>query len=331
LPYSAQRSTRLISAVRKKYKRKDVDMEIRQLRYFLKIAELGSFSRASQMLHIAQPALSYQIAQLEGELGHSLLHRRHNGVQVTEQGQAFYSQAQRVLKEFEDLSNVVNLSAAQLRGTVTVGLPQSTALQYAMPLIAELKRRHSGIGLELFDEISGHLLRGITGGRMDIAVIVSDADALVVNAIPLMDEEIFCIATADHQLGESIPVARLAEMPLTLPGINHGVRALVEGAVRAHGTTLPTPAIVANSISIMRRAVETGTVFSVMPWGAVCDGIIAGTLQAVPLEPRLCRRVHVCSSKDSQLSLAGHAVRNLLIELTRQRVESGEWQGVKLL
>ena len=61
-------------------------MEIRQLRYFLKIADIGSLSRASQALHIAQPALSYQVAQLEGELGHSLLHRRHNGVQMTEQG-----------------------------------------------------------------------------------------------------------------------------------------------------------------------------------------------------------------------------------------------------
>ena len=77
-------------------------MEIRQLRYFLKIAELGSFSRASQTLHVAQPALSHQIAQLDGELGHGLLHRRHNGVQMTEQGQAFYSQAQQILKEIDD-------------------------------------------------------------------------------------------------------------------------------------------------------------------------------------------------------------------------------------
>ena len=306
-------------------------MEIRQLRYFLKIAELGSFSRASQTLHIAQPALSHQIAQLEAELGHSLLHRRHNGVQVTEQGQAFYSQALRILKEIDDLPNVVNMSATQLRGTVSVGLPQSTASQYAMPLIAELKKRHSGIGLELFDEISGNLLGGINNGRLDIAVIVSDEDALVANAFPLMDEELFCITSMNNDIGESLPIARLADMPLALPGMLHGVRRLVEDAVRAHGAVLPTPTIVANSMSIMRKAIDTAAVSSILPWGAVCDGIVAGTIRAIPLEPRLSRRVHVCSSKDALLSLAGHAVRDLLIELTRQRVQSGEWQGVTLL
>jgi len=81
----------------------------------------------------------------------------------------------------------------------------------------------------------------------------------------------------------------------------------------------------------MRKAVEAGAVASVLPWGAVCDGIVAGTIRAIPLEPRLSRRVHVCFSKDSQLSLAGHAVRDLLIELTQQRVRSGEWLGVTLL
>jgi len=306
-------------------------MEIRQLRYFSRIAELGSFSRASQTLHIAQPALSHQIAQLEAELGHSLLHRRHNGVQVTEQGQAFYSQAQRILKQIDDLPNVVNMSATQLRGTVAVGLPQSTASQYAMPLIAELSKRHAGIGLELFDEISGNLMRGINSGGLDIAVIVSDEDALIANAIPLMDEELFCITSATNDIGQSVPMTRLAEMPLTLPGMHHGVRALVEKAVRAHGAVLPTPSIVANSMNIMRKAVEAGAVASVLPWGAVCDGIVAGTIRAIPLEPRLSRRVHVCFSKDSQLSLAGHAVRDLLIELTQQRVRSGEWLGVTLL
>jgi LysR family transcriptional regulator, nitrogen assimilation regulatory protein len=306
-------------------------VEIRQLRYFLRIAELGSFSRASQTLHVAQPALSHQIAQLEQELGHNLLHRRHSGVQMTEQGEAFYSQAQRILKEIDDLPNVVNMSAAQLRGTVAVGFPQSTATQYAMPLIAELKKRHGGIGLEMFDEISGNLLRGINSGRLDIAVMVSDEDALVANAIPLMDEELFCITSVRNDIGESLPIGRLAEIPLTLPGMHHGVRALVENAVRAQGRSLPTPAIVANSMNIMRKAIDTGAVSSVLPWGAVCDGIVAGTIRAVPLEPRLSRRVHVCFSKDSQLTLAGCAVKDLLIELTRQRVQSGEWQGATLL
>ena len=81
----------------------------------------------------------------------------------------------------------------------------------------------------------------------------------------------------------------------------------------------------------MRRAVESGVACSVMPWGAVCEEIDAGTLRVTPLEPRLTRRVYVCTARDAQLSLAGHAVHDLLIELTRQRVARGEWLGVTLI
>lgn len=306
-------------------------MEIRQLRYFLRIAELGSFSRASLSLHIAQPALSHQIAQLEVELGHPLLHRRHNGVQVTQQGQAFYSHAQRILKAIDDLPNVVSESATQLRGTVTVGLPQSTASQYGIPLLDEARKRYAGVGLELFDEISGNLMRGINSGHIDIAVIVSDEDALLANSTPLMDEELFLVTSTRSGIGQKVAVADLAMMPLALPGLHHGVRALVENSVRAHGAVLPTPAVVANSMSIMRRTIESGQANGVMPWAAMCDEIHAGTVRAIALEPRLSRRVHVCWSKDAALSLAAVAIRDLLIEVTRARVRSGEWLGAQLL
>jgi LysR family nitrogen assimilation transcriptional regulator len=306
-------------------------MEIRQLRYFLRIAELGSFSRASVALHIAQPALSHQIAQLEAELGHALLHRRHHGVQVTQQGQAFYSHVQRILKAIDDLPNVVNGSAGQLCGTVTVGLPQSTASQYGMPLLDAARKRYVGVGLELFDEISGNLMRGINSGHIDIAVIVSDEDALLANSTPLMDEELFLVTSMNSDIGQKVPVAQLAMMSLALPGVHHGVRALVEDAVRAQGSVLPTTTVVANSMSIMRKSIEAGQASGVMPWAAMCDEIHAGTVRAIPMEPRLTRRVHVCWSKDAPLSLAAVAIRDLLIEVTRERVLSGVWLGAKLL
>lgn len=306
-------------------------MEFRQLRYFLRIAELGSFSRASQALHIAQPALSQQIAQLEAELGHTLFHRLHRGVEMTEQGQAFYRQARRILKDIDDLPNVVHCSAEQLSGTVAVGLPQSTAVQYAMPLLREAARRFPAVGVELFDEISGHLLRELGSGRLDIAVVVSDQDAQLVDGMPLMDEELFLVSSGQQDHLTPFPVADLAGVPLTLPGMHHGVRAVVEEAVRAQGAQLPTPRIVANSINIMRHAVASGAACSVMPWAAVCEEIEAGTIRAIPLAPRLTRRVYVCTPRATRLSLAAQAVRDLLIETTRSRARRGEWLGVTLV
>lgn len=306
-------------------------MEIRQLRYFLKIAELGSFSKASLALHIAQPALSQQMARLENELGHPLLHRRHNGVHMTEQGEALHAHARRVVKQIDDLPNVVKHCKDRLTGAVSLGLPQTTAPQFAMPLITELAQRLPAVSVEFHDEMSGNLLRHLNAGQLDIAVLVNDQDARLVNAVPLMDEELFLASSVRQDHGAHCRVADLAALPLALPGVQHGVRALVDSAIRAHGASPRTPAVEANSMGIMRRAVELGMACSVMPWGAVCDEVGLGTIRITPLAPRLTRRVHVCTARDGPLSLAGQAVRDLLIEITRHRVESGQWLGVTLL
>lgn len=306
-------------------------MEIRQLRYFLKIADTGSFSKASQVLHIAQPALSQQIIQLEAELGEQLLHRKHNGVEVTEHGRAFYRHAQQILKSLDDLPNVVRHVGADLSGRVSIGLPQSTALRYAMPLLDAVAERYPGISLELFDEISGNLLRSMDSGRLDLAVMVNDEAALQLDAVPLMEEELFFIAAPGLTLPPVMPVAELVQQRLALPSMHQGVRALVEDAVRGCGARLPTPAMEVNSMAIMLSAAEKGLACSIMPWGAIDSRLAAGTLQAVPLAPRVSRRVHVCSARQPPLSLAAAAVKELLLELVRTEVAEGRWQGTRLL
>jgi len=306
-------------------------VELRQLRYFLKIVDAGSFSKASQVLHIAQPALSQQIMQLEGELGHALLRRKHSGVEVTECGRTFYRHAQRILKDIEDLPNVVQEAGSELVGSIAVGLPQSTALHYAMPLLEAVAQRHPGVRLELFDEISGNLLRGLESGRMDVAVIVSDQDAALLDSVPLMEEELFFVAGTTMKLPAVVHVGDLGGYRMALPGRHHGVRSLVEEAVRSAGAVLPLPAVEANSVSIMLRSLETGAACSIMPWGAIDRLLANGSVHAVPLSPCLSRKVYVSSTRGESLSLAAVAVKRLLTEIVSSQVRSGLWQGVRLL
>jgi LysR family nitrogen assimilation transcriptional regulator len=252
-------------------------MEIRQLRYFVRIADLGSFSRAAQALHVAQPALSQQIAQLEQELGQPLLIRGPAGVKPTAQGDVFYRHAQQLLKQWSDVASAVATAAAHPAGTVRVGLPQSTAAHYAMPLLAAMRERYPAIEIEFFDEISGNLLRGLHSGRLDLAVLVSDEDAKLLDAVPLLDETLFLVSAAGHApRGKSVTIERLAALPLALPGHEHGVRALVEGAVGARGLRLSNVAVLANSMSIMCEAIRQGMAHGVMPWAAVSVPVAAG-------------------------------------------------------
>jgi LysR family transcriptional regulator, nitrogen assimilation regulatory protein len=307
-------------------------MEIRQFRYFLSIADTGSFSRAAQVLHIAQPALSQQIAQLEGELGEQLLVRHRAGVQMTQQGEVFYRHAQRVLKAIAETALAVQGSAAQAAGRVSLGLPQSTAEQYAMPLLQALREHHPAIELEVFDEISGYLLRSLLQGRLDMAVIVSDEDAQLLASQALFDEELFLVSRSDMApRKKAIDMKAMCALPLALPGMAHGVRARVELAVRQAALILPTPVVQANSMRVMRRAVLQGLAHAIMPWAAVAEELQEGRMQITPLKPRLSRRVYLCTAPDSELSLAGQAVHALLRERCIEDVRSGHWQGAALI
>lgn len=314
-------------------------MEIRQLRYFVKIADLGSVSRASLALHIAQPALSQQMAQLEAELGQALLLRSRSGVSMTSAGEAFYRHAQRILRELSDLPRAVMNAGDGLSGTVTLGLPQSNAARFAMPLLERLAREHPGIELSLFEEISGNVLRHLRGGRLDLGVVVHDADAALVEAIHLMDEQLFVAAAPGllaHWLDlpsdphEPLGLELLARLPLALPSREHGVRLLVEQALLARQIQLPRTRITANSMPIMLQAARAGLAATVAPWAALADDLQRGSLHALTLAPSLARRVHVCHHAEMPLGSAAQAVLDLLVRTTREAVMQGDWQGVLL-
>ena len=120
-------------------------MELRQLRYFVAIVDHGSLSRAALVLHVAQPALTQQLRQLEDELGAQLLHRSAQGVLCTDAGKVFYEHAQAILKQVADARSAVTQSTTRPSGSVTLGLPHSISGALALPLLmaarAQLSRK----------------------------------------------------------------------------------------------------------------------------------------------------------------------------------------------
>src|ERR1700742_2604812 len=97
-------------------------MQFRHLRYFVKIVEAGSFSRAATTIHVAQPALSQQIGELEEQLGLSLLHRSARGVRPTAAGEVLYREASSILRLMEQLPGVVRSSSGETEGSVALGM-----------------------------------------------------------------------------------------------------------------------------------------------------------------------------------------------------------------
>src|SRR3546814_13559493 len=112
----------------------DGTVDIRQLRYFVQIIENGSLSKASRQLHIAQPALSQQLAKLEDQVGKPLLHRSSKGVSPTENGLALYNHARFMLLQPDQALSTARAEAAPFQGTGPVGLQAPTVPQLRLPL-----------------------------------------------------------------------------------------------------------------------------------------------------------------------------------------------------
>ena len=147
-------------------------MNLRRLKYFVKIVDIGSLTQAADVLHIAQPALSQQIATLEGEFRQQLLVRTKRGVTPTEAGQILYRHAQIILRQFEQAQSDVNNTGESLSGQVSVGLaPGTAASALALPLLKAVRARHPAILLYLNENFGTMLSELVMNGRMDMAVL----------------------------------------------------------------------------------------------------------------------------------------------------------------
>src|SRR3954464_73516 len=178
-------------------------MELRQLRYFVAIVDHGSLSRAALVLHVAQPALTQQLRQLEQELGVQLLHRSAQGVLSTDAGKVFYEHAQAILKQVADARSAVTQSTTRPAGAVTLGLPHSISGALALPLLMATRASYPEITLQLTEELSGNLTEQLKSGRVNLAVLFDDGQLAPFASTPLVDEALMFICRTGSALSPS--------------------------------------------------------------------------------------------------------------------------------
>ncbi len=150
-------------------------MNLKQLYYFVGVVDAGSFSRAALSLHIAQPALSQQIANLEQELGTALLVRSQKGVQSTRAGAIFYKSARSIHNEISQVRQSINAEEG-LAGDVSLGLTTTFSGFFSGRIAASILKRHPNIRLRIFDS-PGHLHeQSLLRGNIDLALLPEDEE-----------------------------------------------------------------------------------------------------------------------------------------------------------
>lgn len=308
-------------------------MDTRRLQAFVKIVDTGSLTRAADILHIAQPALSQQLAALEAQFKQRLLVRTKQGVTPTEAGRALYRHAQLILRQLEQAQADVSRSAKVLSGSVSVGLaPYSTASMIALALLKAVRAAHPDIVLYINENFGSVLSEHIMNGRLDMAVIYGAGPMHGVSFEPLHTEELFLIAPPGAALPPGtgdISVVSLAEIDLLLPS---GIHALRKAVMTAFARAKITPKVIAEieSVATLSDAIAEGFGATILPWSMVTrikDASILSVRRVV--RPIIEAPISMCVSDHLPLSDPALAVHAILRDLVRQLGTGTLWQGIK--
>ena len=315
-------------------------MELRQLRYFVRVVEMRSISRAALDLNLVQSALSQQITRLEGELSTRLLQRTAQGVSPTEAGIAFFREAQLTLRHADQAVRAAQ--QARLTGSVSVGLAPTTASVLGLPLMRAMRERYPDVRLHMVESLSGHLADMLNARMLDLAVLFdrplkSGQNALAArrwSALNLLEEDLFLIASrtvADTRPPKTLSLANLGDRPLILPTGPHGLRSTLDAAF-ARAKVSPRVVLEIDSLPMLMEAVDSGLGFTLQPWAAVgrfADAASRFSLTRITT-PDVKRQNVLCSLSDDELSPAGLATRVVLTDCVRTLVAQGQWVGATL-
>jgi len=312
-------------------------MELRQFKYFLAIVDNKSLSRAAEHLHVAQSALSKQIAELESELGVQLLSRSRAGVAMTEAGKVFHEYALGITKQISDARAAVLRSSETVVGSVVAALPQSVAATLAMPLMRAVSRRYPNVLLHLNEELTGNMADQLLGGRVDVAIFTATMPPRDIDFTPLVEEAFVLMhAPQDEQAPPpgDVTLEQSVARPLVLPSQQHGhcTRWIVDEALERAGHPPQRIAAEINSVYVLKSAVEAGIGPTIMPLGLAQREVADGRLVAHRIASSdMVRVLGLCVSRHLPQSNAKRAICRLINDVVRDLCESGEWSGARYL
>ncbi|HNI85857.1 MAG TPA: LysR substrate-binding domain-containing protein [Ottowia sp.] len=233
-------------------------MDLRQLEYFVRVAELGSFSRAALALDVAQPALSRQVRLLEVELRQNLLTRHGRGAMPTEAGQVLLEHARGILHQIEHARDELARLRGGLAGRVTLGLPPSVARALAVPLVQAFGGQLPEAQLSITEALSASMQEQLASGRLDIAVLYNAQPVPGLDIAPLARDELLLVQHAGARADAAPATLRdLAQLPLVIPSRPNAIRMHVETQMAAAGCT-PQVALEIDGVATILALVEGG-------------------------------------------------------------------------
>ncbi|WJS04778.1 LysR family transcriptional regulator [Roseibium aggregatum] len=300
-------------------------MDIRQLRYFQEIVAQGSLTRAAESLHVAQPALSLHLKNMEEQLGTRLLTRSRSGVTPTEAGELLLQRARAILEDLARTEDDIRNLETDPSGIVRIGLPGTISAMVSLPLILAARERFPRITLNITEAMSGFVGDWLTEGKIDLAVLYSRSKDARIRSELLLEEELVVLWPADAERPLEMNMEALDKVPMVLPSGAHGLRVLIDRTFQALGFA-PEIAMEIDSFNNIKRLVAAGFGPSILPLYAVTEEVAAGSLRVSRIAaPGLWRGAHLMSPGGRPVTRALEAVHALLREVILDLRDKGAW------
>ncbi len=213
-------------------------MDLKQLEYFVHVAEMGSFTRAAAFLQVAQPALSRQVRTLEVELRQPLLDRNGRGVTLTEAGKRLLAHARGILQQVERARDDLEDQRGAATGRLAIALPPSVSRTLTAPLVKAFREQMPRANLSVVEGLSTYALEWLVIGRVDCAVVYNVTPSPAIDLQPLLVEPLYLVSPREGRaarVGKPITLREVAERELVIPSRPHSMRMLLEAALAAEG------------------------------------------------------------------------------------------------
>ena len=313
-------------------------MDLKQLRYFIGICDAGSITRAAKILHVAQPALSNHITNMEANMGVELLHRSSHGVVPTENGEILYAAAQRIMRDVSRIPVEVKALEEEPVGKVAIGVAEVHSNIFGHVFLQKITENFPDIELHYSSGQSIDMYRKLHSGMIDIGLFYKEPEITGVDSKVLLEEELF-IATAyrhkkkgDKPDNNAITLEELRKLPFMFPAKTHfSIRRIVENAFEGVDFT---PQIVAevDSFIATKKYVAMGLASTIMPWSALYQEVENKTIMLRPIEGvTISRNIELCLPEDRPQSNAIKVTSRVVIEVIKELINSGTWQYANLV
>lgn len=301
-------------------------MDTRKLHYFYEVAIAGSFTKAAEKLHIAQPAITKTIQKLEEELSLTLFDRSEKSAILTPEGNVLYHHAKAILSKLAEAEKEMEELVGLHSGDIRIGLPSMFAITHFPQIIKQFRKQYPLLHINVMEEGTVQIRHLVENKQVDMGIISATTASPDLDISPLVSEELFVCCHPDHPFAKrsSIKLEEIFTEPLILFREGYHQRKLVEDAAKAAGIT-PNIIFSTNQLSLIRSLVLEGLGITLF-----LDMVVTPDPQlcAIPLDPPVRVHLGVGRRRDTYLSIASQAFLAFLIEYYQPSQQTEAKEGL---